>query len=242
MEDDQSSQKGKAILSWSGGKDSMMSLHEARRQGYDVKRIFTTLIQEDRVSMHGIHKNMIRTQADLLDLELVEIDLPEMPPPGLYNEKIKETLTEAYEDGYEYALYGDIHLEDLKSFREKITESTGLKAGFPIWQYGNKNLVTSFIELGYKAMVICVSHRHLDPNYLGRIIDYDFLEDLPPHLDPNGENGEYHSFVFSGPLFEEEIRLLKGEFFEKDYSHIVDPNSNIDTRFWCLDIHTEENA
>jgi uncharacterized protein (TIGR00290 family) len=156
----------------------------------------------------------------------------------VYDDAIKNCLQGFKKQGIDQCIFGDIFLEDIRAYREKQLQMVGFKANFPLWGLNTKRLVREFIEVGFKSIVVCVDERYLDPSFAGRIIDRDFLNDLPVNVDPCGENGEFHSFVFDGPLFRFPVDFKIGE---KVYRKYKSPSGNAainenDTGFWYCDL------
>ena len=209
--------KEKILLSWSGGKDSCMSLYELQRSGYSDVTLITTITEGyDRISIHGVRRELLEMQADSLGLRLSAVYIPKDSTNEQYESCLKETLAEHREEGIGKVAFGDIFLEDLRYYREKILKDLGMKAIFPIWERDTAELLREFIELGFKAVLSCVNPKFLDISFAGRDIDGEFIELVPEGVDPCGENGEYHSFVYDGPIFGEELKLRQGEVVLRD--------------------------
>ncbi|MEE9251891.1 MAG: diphthine--ammonia ligase [Thermodesulfobacteriota bacterium] len=209
--------KEKILLSWSGGKDSCMSLYELRRSGYSDVTLITTITEGyDRISIHGVRRELLEMQADSLGLRLSSVYIPKDSTNEQYESCLKETLAEHREEGIDKVAFGDIFLEDLRQYRVKVLKDLGMKAIFPIWGRDTAELLREFIELGFKAVLSCINPKFLDGSFAGRAIDGEFVEQMPEGVDPCGENGEYHSFVYDGPIFGEEIKLRQGEVVLRD--------------------------
>ncbi|RYY07581.1 MAG: ATP-binding protein [Cytophagaceae bacterium] len=179
-------------MSWSGGKDSALALYHARR---DPRRHVTQLLTSvnahyERVSMHGVRVALLEAQAQRLGLPLHQLRLPEMPAMPEYEQALLDALGEARAAGAAEVVYGDIFLEDLRAYREQQLARAGLRGHFPLWQRPGAELLREFWELGFQAIVVCVNEQHLDASFCGRLLDQDFVRDLPPGVDPCGENGE----------------------------------------------------
>lgn len=226
------------ILSWSGGKDSALSLYYLSKQGNSPSLLFTTVNKAtNRISMHGVREELLDLQAKSVGIRVKKLYLPEMPDMATYENQILSELNQfKIEGGLHEIAFGDIFLEDLKSFRESLMEKGGYKVSFPLWKIPSYKLVQEFIEAGFKAIIICVNNKFLDKSFLGRTIDSQFLKDLPREADPAGENGEYHSFVYDGPGFNEPIKFMKRETVFKSYAVDNKENVNYDTGFWYLDL------
>jgi uncharacterized protein (TIGR00290 family) len=203
----------KVLLSWSGGKDSAMALYEIRRtQKYEILSLLTTVTEDyDRISMHGVRSTLLQQQAQSLGLPLEKILIPKNTSTEEYESKMEITLTKFQQDGVSSVVFGDIFLEDIRKYREEKLSQIGMTGLFPLWKRESANLTQAFIDLGFKAIVTCVDSKVLDKTFIGRLIDERFLAELPANVDPNGENGEFHSFVFEGPIFKERIPYTIGE-------------------------------
>jgi len=213
-------QKQKVIFNWSGGKDSALCLYRLMALGeYDVSCLLTSVNEHyRRISMHGVRVELLEQQAASIGISLVKMLVPEMPDMKTYETIMKETLTRLKNEGMEACIFGDIFLEDLRRYRENKLAEMNLKAVFPLWKIPTKQLIREFIDLRFKAVVVCVNDKFLDRSFVGRLIDDSFLEDLPSNVDPCGEYGEYHSFVYDGPIFKKPIAFTVGEIVYRKYS------------------------
>ncbi len=238
--------KEKVILNWSGGKDSALALYRIMEsQQYDIMCLLTTLSEEyRRVSMHGVRLELLEAQAESTGLPLIKIFLPEMPDMATYENAMTSTLKALRAKGASASVFGDIFLEDLRKYREDKLEDLDLKALFPLWKLPTTELIHEFINLGFKTIVTCVSEKHLDKSFAGRIIDHDFLLDLPEDVDPCGENGEFHTFVFDGPIFKKPISFEKGELVYRKYKPTGNEDNAagalFDSGFWYCDLMLNE--
>ena len=235
----------KAVFHWSGGKDSALALyHLLQDDAYDVQLLTTAGEALNRVSMHGVRTGLVEGQAQALGLPLRWLRLPEPVPMPKYEQMMGETLRALRAQKVTHAAFGDIFLEELKNFRERGLAKVGMQGVFPLWGCDSRQIVEEFIELGFKAVIVCVNAKHLDASFAGRSLDHAFLRDLPPGVDPCGENGEYHSFVFDGPLFREPVRFTIGEKVFRTYAPTPVDDDNcftaqptpFDTGFWYLDL------
>lgn len=208
-----------SFFNWSGGKDSALALYYIlRNKNYAVQKLLTTLNgQNHRVSMHGVREELLEQQASAIGIPLQKLFLPDIPSMKEYEAQMLEEITRLQIEKFTHAFFGDIFLEDLKSYREAQLATVGIKAEFPLWKRNTKELVHEFIQLGFKTMVVCVNDQFLDKSFCGRMIDEDFINDLPPNVDACGENGEFHTFVFDGPLFAQAVPVIKGEIVYKKY-------------------------
>jgi len=210
--------KEPAVFCWSGGKDSTLALHELVREGnVEIVTLLTTVTGDyDRISMHGVRTELLRAQADSLGFPLTLVTIPRGCSNVQYETSMEATLRSFLTQGVASVAFGDIFLEDLKAYREKNLEKLGMKAIFPIWKRETRELINTFITHGYRAVISCIDPRVLPPSFAGRMIDHEFVHDLPRNVDPCGENGEFHSFVFDGPLFKRPIQIGRGESLERD--------------------------
>lgn len=215
--------KPKAIFNWSTGKDSALALHTVLQEGrLDVRWLLTSVNdQHDRVSMHGVRTSLLEAQAVALGIPLVQIRLPDTPTMDAYERAMTATLTRLQDEGAEVSVFGDIFLEDLRTYREQRLAELGLRAEFPIWQRPTDTLVREVIDSGFKAITTCVNTRFLDRSFVGRVIDDAFIRELPSGVDPCGENGEFHSFVYDGPIFRTPVPVRTGEVVYRTYERPV---------------------
>jgi len=224
----------KAVYNWSGGKDSSFALWQVlKNKKFDIKYLLTSMSAEHRrISMHGVAEYLLDEQAENLGLPLRKIYSKEDSSLETYNSVIKEELEYAKSIGVSVSIFGDIFLEDLRDYREKQLEKVGMKGIFPIWKRDTLELVNEFLDSGFKAVIVSANARLLDKSFCGRIIDHDFINDLPKGVDPCGENGEFHSFVFDGPIFSKPIDIEIGETIKKKYN----VSEGIDSEFWYTDL------
>jgi len=214
----------KVIFCWSGGKDSAIALYEIQKsQGYKVVSLLATITEDyDRVSMHGVPRTLVEQQACSLGLPIEEVFIPKSCSNEEYDSKMREILTRFKQDGVASVVFGDVFLEDVRRYREDNLSKVGMKGVFPIWGRDTAELTRSFIALGFKAVTTCVDSKMLDKTFVGRMLDEKFLAQLPPNADPGGENGEFHSFVFDGPLFKQRIACTVGEVVLRDSFYFCD--------------------
>ena len=214
----------KVLLAWSGGKDSAMSLYEIQRSGrYEIVSLLTTINQDyDRISMHGVRRTLVEQQASSLGLPMAKVFLPRDCSNEEYESKMREVLTKFKHNGITQVVFGDIFLEWVKEYRKNNLAKLGMKGIFPIWGRDTVELTRSFIALGFQAVITCVDTKILDKRFLGRTLDSQFLAELPPSVDLGGENGEFHSFVFAGPIFKERIAYTVGEAVQRDSFRFCD--------------------
>ena len=214
----------KVILAWSGGKDSAISLYEIQRSGrYEIVSLLTTINKDyDRVSMHGVRRILVEQQASYLGLPLEKVLVPKDCSNEEYEARMAEVLTRFKQDGITQVVFGDIFLEWIKEYRENNLAKLGMKGVFPMWGSNTAELTRKFIALGFRAVVTCVDTKMLAARFLGRIFDSQFLAELPANVDPCGENGEFHSFVFAGPIFKKGIDYSLGETVQRDSFYFCD--------------------
>lgn len=205
-------QKEKAILSWSGGKDSALALHALLGSAtIEIAGLLTTITEDyQRVSMHGIRRILVRRQAESIGLPLVEVLIPKESDMEEYEARMETILRTQMEAGVRSVVFGDIFLEDLRRYREEKLAQVGMGAHFPLWMQDSTELARRFIALKFKASVACVDTEMLDADFAGRAYDARLLADLPEGVDPCGENGEFHTFVYGGPIFRFPIAHQKG--------------------------------
>jgi uncharacterized protein (TIGR00290 family) len=204
-------------LAWSGGKDSALALHTLFRGGVDVATLMTTVtLGFDRVSMHGVRRDLVRRQAAAADLPLVEVEIPPGCTNAIYEERMARALASPPLDRIGDFAFGDLFLEDVRSYREERLSEAGRRSLFPLWGRNTTELAREFVETGFEAVVCCVDARRLDAAFAGRAYDECFLSDLPAEVDPCGENGEFHTFVWAGPTFTESLPLQIGVVVERD--------------------------
>ncbi|MEZ0484095.1 diphthine--ammonia ligase [Fibrella aquatica] len=210
----------KTIMNWSGGKDSALALHRIRQQGhFAVQRLLTTINGAyGRVSMHGVREELIQAQADRINLPLTTVRLPETASMELYQITMNEALDPLMKEGITHAIFGDIFLEDLRTWREEQLTSVGLSGIFPLWQTPSLDLLEEFWAAGFQTIVVAVNGQYLDKSFCGRLLDRQFVVDLPANVDPCGENGEFHTFVFDAPYFTSAISVTVGEVVERTYN------------------------
>ncbi|MGM9511287.1 diphthine--ammonia ligase [Larkinella sp. GY13] len=227
----------KAIISWSGGKDSALALFFCQQSGhYDVVGLLTNINAPfGRVSMHGVRTGLIETQAQAVGLPLHTVQFPGDVSMESYNMLVKQKLTELKERGITHVIFGDIFLEDLRQYREQQLSEVGLLGVFPLWNQNTTVLLAKFVQAGFKAVLVCVNENQLPASWVGRELNATILNDLPPVVDPCGENGEYHTFVYDGPIFKAPIRFQKGEVVRRSYAASAEPDQ-WDTQFIFQDI------
>ena len=212
------------IVSWSGGKDSVLALHFLNKDEFNVRTLITTISESyNRVSMHGVRKELLEKQAQSIGIPLLTISLPKDITNDEYEKIMKREMLYFKSQSVYKVVFGDIFLEDIRKYREANLSKIGMKAIFPLWKRDTKALAEKFIESGFKAIITSVDSKYLEGSYVGRQFDRDFLNSLPPNVDSCGENGEFHSFVFNGPDFSYPIHFQKGNIvFRENRFYYID--------------------
>ncbi|MGH9677385.1 MAG: hypothetical protein ACRD36_09820 [Candidatus Acidiferrum sp.] len=206
------------LFCWSGGKDSAMALHTLlQHSGIRIVALLTTVTESyERISMHGVRRELLGRQAQSIGLPLHEVRIPPQCVNPVYETRMEEALRLHLDNGVRKVAFGDIFLEDLRAYRERNLARIGMTALFPIWKRDTRELIRSFHANGFRAVTVCIDPKILDPGFAGRELDESFFRDLPPHADPCGENGEFHTFVFDGPIFRSPILVSTGEIVHRD--------------------------
>jgi len=239
----------KAFFNWSSGKDSALALYKVlQEEEYCVQTLLTNVNKDyARISMHGLREELLDKQVSEIGLPLQKLYFPADVTMDMYNDKMKSKLSQLKKDGLEYSVFGDIFLEDLKKYRDTKLAEVDLKGVYPIWKLDTKEVIKEFLELGFKAITVCVNAKLLGEEFVGRVIDEQFIKDLPDNIDVCGENGEFHTFVFDGPIFKNPVNFEIGEKVLKSYTLNKDDNQNChtgssekvktyDTSFWYCDL------
>ena len=205
-------------MSWSSGKDSTMALDLIRRdEEIDLVALLVTMnAVADRVAMHAVRRALVEAQADRLGLALNVIEIPSPCTNEVYELRMSEAIDSALADNVEHFVFGDLFLEDVRSYREEKLAGTGISPLFPLWGQPTDTLAQSMIGSGVQAVVTCVDPSRIPASFAGRFFDGSLLADLPPDVDPCGERGEFHTFVFGGPGFSSPIDIEVGEIVERD--------------------------
>jgi len=206
------------VVSWSGGKDSTLALNEIlNNTDYEVCSLITTVtVVYDRISIHGVRNELLEQQVQSIGLPLHKVSIPKDSTNEQYEKALTDVLLKFKNEGIDEVVFGDIFLEDVKKYRDELLDKLNMKGVYPIWKKDSKELARKFIELGFKAVTTCIDSQQIDKKFVGREYDSEFLNDLPKSADPCGENGEFHTFVYDGPLFDKKIDFTKGEIVFRD--------------------------
>ncbi|WP_422104110.1 ATP-binding protein [Winogradskyella sp.] len=225
----------KTFFNWSTGKDSAMALYYLQKNNeLSVEHLLTTINKHhNRVSMHGLRRELFLKQVDSIGLPYSTVELPEQPSMEVYNRLMDKEVSTLKTQGFTDCGFGDIFLEDLRIYREK--QLKGIKCHFPLWQRNTKDLYLEFVNLGFKAIVICINGELLDSSFVGRVLDHKFLQDLPDNVDPCGEHGEFHTFCYDGPIFSYPIEFEIGDKVLRQYNR---PNGDTKDKisYWFIDL------
>lgn len=234
--------KPKAIFSWSGGKDSSYCLHKVLQENlFEVKYLLTTVNSTfKRVSMHGVREELLDLQVESIGIPVLKVTVSE-GTNAEYEKQMEALLLKAKSEGIETVVFGDIFLEDLRVYRENNLAKVGMKAAFPIWKMDTKVLIDDFMSKEFKTITCCVNDGYLNETWVGKEIDSAFVNDLPANIDVCGENGEYHTFCYEGPIYKKKINFSIGEKVYKPMEIKTTDDStcssNIITKgFWFVDL------
>lgn len=236
--------KKKVIFSWSGGKDSTLCLHHLLQNNeFEVCYLLTSINGNNkRVSLHGIHQTLIEEQSKSIGIPLKIVYVFEANNEE-YEKQMREVLMQVKSEGIDTVVFGDIFLEDLRNYREDNLTKIGMNAFFPLWKKNTMQLVLEFIELNYKTVLCCVNDAYLTKNDVGKEITNSLIDNLPIDVDACGENGEYHTFCYSGPIFKKPIKIMLGEKIHKPLDlkfQTPDCNNKITTGFWYNEIELKK--
>lgn len=210
--------KKKALMSWSTGKDSAWTLYKLQQnQDVELVGLFCTINKEfERVAIHGVRVELLKQQAERLRLPIEIIELPYPCSNADYETIMGQFIKRAKGQAIEYFAFGDLFLEDIRNYREKQFKGSGIKPIFPIWGIPTDKLSRDMVSSGVRAVITCIDPKQIPEEFVGRVYDDDFLDALPDTVDPCGENGEFHSFAFSGPMFKEPIDIVVGDIVHRD--------------------------
>lgn len=245
--------KEKIIFCWSGGKDSALALNRLRQDDrYKIVSLVTTCNEHyQRVSMHGVRLELLDRQAESVGLPLEKIFVSQRSSNEEYHQKMSTCLLTHQARGVTGCAFGDIFLEDLKHWREENLARIGMHGVFPIWKVDSRELIREFIKLGFGSVICCANDAYLGKSAVGRNIDADFIQSLPAEVDPCGENGEFHSFAFAGPIFKQPLKFTIGETIHRplEETHPTDsspicaaPGARRTKGFWFCDLLPAESS
>lgn len=236
----------KCIFNWSGGKDSALALYYClQNPGLDIKYLVTTINHAvDRISMHGVRTKLLIKQAESIGIPLYQVRLPEMPGMKEYDDIMRKTMQHFHSEGITHAIFGDIFLQDLKDYRDARLTEAGMTGIYPLWQRNTQELIDEFLDLGFGTVIACTQERL--ERIVGKEISQELIQSLPDDVDVCGENGEFHTFTFEGPVFKQKIGYRIGEKVFKEYAAPKDLNdtcfsSALEKRagFWYCDLLPE---
>lgn len=215
--------KIEVAVSWSGGKDSALALwYLLQDDRYQVVHLFTVFDEElKRVGLHGTPEHLVEKQAKAMGLPLKKLFLKSSENHGAYEQLMDQYFNKLRQHGTRHVMFGDIFLDDLKKYRDQMLKKTGLKGIYPIWKKDTKVLVRKFISEGFKTAVCAANAKYFSESALGKTIDENFLVELKEGVDPGGENGEFHTFVFDGPIFRNPVKFSIGKVVQKDYEYKI---------------------
>ncbi len=206
----------RAWMSWSSGKDSTFAL-QSLDPDITVTSLLVTVNEEaDRVAMHAVRRSLLESQADRLGLPLRIVTIPSPCPNDVYEARMRTAMDAAVQDGVGAMVFGDLFLEDVRHYRERALASTGIVPVFPLWSRPTAELAEEMIAQGVRAVLTCVDPAQISPSFVGRAFDEALLNDLPPGVDPCGERGEFHTFVWDAPMFSSPIAIRTGETVTRD--------------------------
>jgi len=230
--------KLKALMNWSGGKDSALSLyHVLQNPTIEITHLLTSVNEAyERISMHGVREELLEQQVRAIGLPLVKLRLPETVGMEAYHQLMADTLQPLIQSGITHSVFGDIFLEDLRQHREERLRQVGLTGIFPLWKRPSLDLLKEFWDKGFQTIVVSVNGDVLDKSFCGRVLDVDFINDLPPHVDPCGENGEFHTFVVAAPYFNQPIDFQIGETIDKTYHFTTAEGKAVTTTYFFTDL------
>ncbi|RZN80917.1 MAG: adenine nucleotide alpha hydrolase [Winogradskyella sp.] len=234
--------KHKTYFNWSSGKDSALALYDLLNNNtYDVAELVTTVNSHfNRVSMHGLRSELLFAQTKEIGIPASIIELPEQPTMAIYEQKMLETTSKLKAKGFTHTAFGDIFLEDLRAYRDTQLQKQQLQPIYPLWKKDTKTLMKRFLELEFKTVIVCANSKYFNEGFVGTIIDKHFIDNLPKEVDPCGENGEFHTFCFDGPIFKNPIDYKLGEKVYREYNTPRTKEDSVctsdKTGFWYCDL------
>ncbi|WP_055436577.1 diphthine--ammonia ligase [Lacinutrix algicola] len=227
----------KTYFNWSTGKDSALALyHLLKDERFSVEKLVTSVNSHyNRVTMHGLPVALLIKQAELLEVPLQTINLPEQPSMEDYETIMTKAISNLKSEGFTHSVFGDIFLEDLKLYREINLSKVGISTVFPLWKRDTKILINEFLDLGFKAIIVCASAKYFSEDFVGKTITRELIESLPNDVDPCGENGEFHTFCYDGPIFKTPVPFSIGDKVYREYDT---PNAKTEkSGFWFCDLY-----
>lgn len=222
-------------MNWSSGKDAAFALYQATQSGqFDVQTLFSVVKKDSsKLAMHEIGVELLKKQAEAIGIPLTILQLDFSGSGAAYKAAMQRQMEQFQTQGIAVSLFGDLFLEELRKSREKNCNAAGFKAVFPLWGLPQRPMMEEFLRLGFRAIVTCIDHTVLDSSFAGRMIDAEFLKDLPPDVDICGENGEYHSFVFDGPIFKHPVPFR----VKRKYCQVYpSPEGRAARRYWYAEL------
>lgn len=232
------------FFNWSTGKDSALALyHLLKNPDFDVQHLLTSVnAHHNRVSMHGLRRDLLKAQLHALGIPSSTIELPESPTMDEYNSIMEKKVSALKNQGFSDTAFGDIFLEDLREYREKQLAEHEITAHFPLWKRDTTELIREFIDLGFRSIVVCCNGDLMDETFVGREINQSFVEDLPENVDPCGENGEFHTFCFDGPVFKYSVEFEIGDVIKREYPRPNGTKENPTVPFWFCDLLPKQST
>lgn len=234
--------KNKTYFNWSSGKDSALALYELlQNENYDVQHLVTTVNSHyNRVSMHGLRKELLLAQTNALGISSSIIELPLEPTMEVYEQEMLKATQALKVEGFTHAAFGDIFLEDLRKYRDSKLKTQQLTSVYPLWKKDTKDLIHRFLDLGFKTVIVCANSKYFNEDFVGTEIDKHFINHLPEGVDPCGENGEFHTFCYDGPIFKSPIQFKLGEKIYRTYNTPKTDDDSVcvsdKTGFWYCDL------
>lgn len=216
--------KEKVVVSWSGGKDSAFALFKLLQSDqYEVDSLLTSVTEGyNRISIHGVRISLLEKQAESIGIPLRKMYIPQECSNEVYQNRMNEQLQQIKSENINNMMFGDILLEDVRAYREDLVKKQGMNAIFPLWGRQTDELINEFISRNFKTITTCIDSERISNDFLGRVIDEKFINELPASVDPCGENGEFHTFAFKGPIFKKDIKFTVGEIVERGKAHFCE--------------------
>ncbi len=206
------------LMCWSGGKDSSLALQAVLQDpALNVEALLTTVTEGyERISMHGVRRVLLEQQATSLNLPLEQVRIPIQASNAIYETAMRDVLKRYQARGVSRVVFGDLFLQDIRDYRERNLATLNMSGVFPLWLKDTRRLAREFITMGFRAILVCIDPKQLDPSFCGREFDDSLLSELPSSADPCGENGEFHTFVYDGPIFRRPVEVVRGEIVHRE--------------------------